>query len=99
MPRISRALAARLARRLNPDDTWDDAREVCDFATGCELHAVQLDMLADWTIEARVGASSLAPERRGRFRLLVRARAKVAELQAVFGTLPAAPIKAGAVPA
>ena len=42
-----------------------------------------------WAIEARVAASSLAPERRGRFRFLVRMGATVAELAAVFGLVPA----------
>lgn len=89
MPRITRDLAARLARKLAAADTWDAAREVCDSATGRGLHAAQLDMLTDWTVEARV-AADLAPERRGRFRALAHKGTTIAELAAVFG-LPVAP--------
>ena len=89
MPRITRALAARLAPTLGPADAWQDARVALDLATGGELHAAQLDLLTVWAIEARVAASSLAPERRGRFRFLVRMGATVAELAAVFGLVPA----------
>lgn len=85
MPRITKALAARLARKLDRDDTWNDAREVCDFATGGELDATRLDLLADWTIEARLAARSLSAPRRPRFWLLVHMNATVAELGAVFG--------------
>ncbi len=89
MPRITRDLAARLARKLAADDTWDDAREVCDSATSRELHAVQLDLLTVWAIEARLAASTLAPERRSRLRDLIRMKATVAEIGAVFGTVAA----------
>lgn len=87
MPRITRDLAARLSATLAPADAWHDARAALDAATGGTLGPVQLDMLTVWAIEARVAASSLAPERRGRFRFLVRVGATVAELAAVFGTL------------
>ncbi len=90
MPRITRDLAARLSRDLGPSDTWHDARDALDLATHRGLGAVQLDLLTVWAIEARADASSLAPERRGRFRFLVRMGATVAELAAVFGTAPVA---------
>lgn len=56
MPAVTEARVARLAAKLSPDDTWDDAREVVDLATGWELDCTQLDLLTDWAIEARDAA-------------------------------------------
>ena len=61
MPRISKALAAKLAPNLDPDTSWEVARDTLDLDTGGELTAPQLDRLTDWTIEARDTRGRPAP--------------------------------------
>lgn len=52
MPAITRERAAKLARKLPPGLTYEEARDEIDLLTGGDLDATQLDLLTDWTIEA-----------------------------------------------
>lgn len=82
MPAVT---AARLARRLSPTHTRDDARDALDGMTDWTLTPDELDALTDLAIEARVEASAAREPRRARLYGLVHRGATIAELVAVFG--------------
>ena len=84
MSRATKTRAARLAAKLSPDDTWDDAFRALDEATGWDLSAPDLDALTDLAVEARAGVSLSLP-RRVCFLALARRGATIAELAAAFG--------------
>lgn len=85
MPAVTTARAARLARRLSPTHTRDDARDALDAMTDWSLAPAELDALTDAAIEARVEASASREPRRTRLHELIARRATIAELVAVFG--------------
>src|SRR5690606_14063722 len=57
--KISKELAAEVAKKLRDDMDYDTARDAVDQATYGELDPWQLDKLTDWATDA----ARLAPER------------------------------------
>jgi len=52
MQKISKELAAKIAKHCLPTDSWDEIREYVDTYSGGDLDTFQLDMLTDWVKSA-----------------------------------------------